>query len=292
MRADRLRLLAALKLAGFLVLPILPLAIWSFAHGWRFPELLPQTWSLKAWSLAVDARSGVLHSFAVTTGIALATTLLAALGRRPRRARLGALSVPGQETGDAPPPRSGLSARHCSGLRSAPHLPASRAGRVQRLSLLLFSFSSAGRNDLTGALALLYILPGLLILFLTARQITRAGCGPCRRLAAMTTLVLDDLRKSYSGIGPAALHGLSLAFTSGSLTALPGPSGSGKTTTMKLIAGLTPPIPGTVPSAPRPCRQTCPRVRGFWPSGSRPSALVRGRTCRPRGSSRWSFWAA
>lgn len=54
----------------------------------------------------------------------------------------------------------------------------------------------------------------------------------------MTALVLDDLRKSYSGTGPAALHGVDLAVASGSLTALLGPSGSGKTTTMKLIAGL------------------------------------------------------
>ena len=45
-------------------------------------------------------------------------------------------------------------------------------GRVQTLPLLLFSFASAGRNDVTAAIALLYILPGLLILALTARFVT------------------------------------------------------------------------------------------------------------------------
>jgi putative spermidine/putrescine transport system permease protein len=45
-------------------------------------------------------------------------------------------------------------------------------GRVQTLPLLLFSFASAGRNDITAAVALLYILPGLLILAVTARRIT------------------------------------------------------------------------------------------------------------------------
>jgi putative spermidine/putrescine transport system permease protein len=37
---------------------------------------------------------------------------------------------------------------------------------------LLFSSASAGRNDLTGAIALLTILPGLVILLLTARHLT------------------------------------------------------------------------------------------------------------------------
>jgi len=45
-------------------------------------------------------------------------------------------------------------------------------GRVQTLPLLLFSFASAGRNDVTAAIALLYILPGLLILSVTARFVT------------------------------------------------------------------------------------------------------------------------
>jgi putative spermidine/putrescine transport system permease protein len=45
-------------------------------------------------------------------------------------------------------------------------------GRVQTLPLTLFAYASAGRNDLAGAIAILYILPGVLILFVTARRVT------------------------------------------------------------------------------------------------------------------------
>lgn len=55
-------------------------------------------------------------------------------------------------------------------------------GRVQTLPLLLFSFASAGRNDITAAIALLYILPGLLVLAVTARRITGRGAALTERL--------------------------------------------------------------------------------------------------------------
>lgn len=261
MRIDALRLFAAVALVGFLVLPILPLAIWSFAHGWRFPDLLPQTWSLKAWSHALEARSGVLHSLAVTTAIALAATTLAALvgvpagralGRYQFRGkaivtllllapaflpgiavvfglhgiflRLGLVgTVPGvilahlipvlpymvlvmaavfsRLDPDFEAQARSLGATPWQAFRSVT-LPtilpglmtaalfsflvswsqylltlAIGGGRVQTLPLLLFSFSSAGRNDITGAIALLYILPGLVVILLTARQVTGRGAS-------------------------------------------------------------------------------------------------------------------
>lgn len=261
MRPDRLRLLAALSLTGFLILPILPLAVWSFAHGWRFPDLLPQVWSLKAWSHALDPGSGVLHSLGVTTGIALATTLLAALVGIPAGRALGQYRFRGKGLVTllllAPAFLPGIAVvfgLHGIFLRLGlvgtvpgvilahliPVLPymvlvmaavfsrldpdfeaqarclgatpwqtfrtvtlpailpglmiaalfaflvswsqylltlAIGGGRVQTLPLLLFSFSSAGRNDVTGAIALLYILPGLLVILLTARHITGRGAS-------------------------------------------------------------------------------------------------------------------
>ncbi|WP_137110425.1 ABC transporter ATP-binding protein [Rhodobacter sp. SY28-1] len=78
----------------------------------------------------------------------------------------------------------------------------------------------------------------------------------------MTALVLDQLRKSYAVAGQAALHGLSLAVESGSLTALLGPSGSGKTTTMKLIAGLIAPDSGDIRLGDRSIRDLPPERRG------------------------------
>ncbi len=78
----------------------------------------------------------------------------------------------------------------------------------------------------------------------------------------MTALVLDQVRKSYSGRGQATLHGLTLAVESGSLTALLGPSGSGKTTTLKLIAGLIAPESGDIRLGERSIRDLPPERRG------------------------------
>ena len=266
MRAERWRLIAGVALAGWLILPFLPLAIWSFAHGWRFPDLLPQELSSHAWAYALSARAGVLGSFALTAGIALATTCLAALigvpaGRAlalyqfrgkglvtllllapailPSLAvvfglhgvflRLGltgtvsgvilAHLVPvlpymtlvmaavfsGFDTDFEAQARS-LGATSFQTFRNVTFpaiLPglltgglfaflvswsqylltlAIGGGRVQTLPLLLFSQSSAGRNDLTAAIALLYILPGLLILIVTARQVTGRGAALARGL--------------------------------------------------------------------------------------------------------------
>lgn len=250
------RSLAGLALASWLVLPILPLVVWSAAHGWRFPDLLPQDWSGKAWAVALSPTSGVIYSFATTTLIAAATTLLAALIGLPAGRALGLYrfrgkglvtllllapailpglavvfglhglflrlgltgSIPGVilahlipvlpymtlimaavfsrfDTAYEDQARS-LGATPFQTFRSVT-LPAILpglltgalfaflvswsqylltlaigGGRVQTLPLLLFSFASAGRNDVTAAIALLYILPGLLILAVTARVIT------------------------------------------------------------------------------------------------------------------------
>lgn len=250
------RTIAGLALAGFLLLPVLPLIIWSFAHGWRFPDLLPQAWTLRPWTYALSPGSGVLQSFAVTTFIATATTLLAALIGVPAGRALGLHRFRGKAlvtllllapallpglavvfglhglflrlglTGTIPgvilahlipvlpymtlimaavfarfDPAFEAQARTlgASPLQTfrAVTLPAILpglltgalfaflvswsqylltlaigGGRVQTLPLLLFSFASAGRNDMTSAIAILYILPGLLVLGLTAHHIT------------------------------------------------------------------------------------------------------------------------
>jgi putative spermidine/putrescine transport system permease protein len=261
MRADWLRTLAGIVLAGWLVLPFVPLVVWSFAHGWRFPDLLPREVSTKAWAYALSPASGVLQSFGLTAFIALATTLLAALVGIPAGRALGLYRFRGKALvtllllAPALLPslavvfglhgillRLGLSGT-VSGVILAhliPVLPymtlimaavfsrfdpdfeaqarllgatpwqtfrtvtlpailpglltgalfaflvswsqylltlAIGGGRVQTLPLLLFSFASAGRNDITAAIALLYILPGLLILIVTGRQITGRGIG-------------------------------------------------------------------------------------------------------------------
>ena len=248
--------LAGLALASWLVLPILPLVVWSAAHGWRFPDLLPQDWTGKAWAYAVSPASGILSSFAITTLIATATTLLAAVIGVPAGRALGLYRFRGKGLVTllllAPAILPGLAVvfgLHGLFLRLGltgsilgvilahliPVLPymvlimaavfsrfdtayedqarslgatpfqtfravtlpailpglmtgalfaflvswsqylltlAIGGGRVQTLPLLLFSFASAGRNDVTAAIALLYILPGVLILAVTARFVT------------------------------------------------------------------------------------------------------------------------
>lgn len=256
MRGDWGRTLAALALAGFMVLPLLPLAVWSFADGWRFPELLPQQLSLDAWSIAFSGRSGVLESFVLTTLIAGETTCIALLIGLPAGRALGLyrfrgkvlvtlllvgpailpgialvfglhgiflrLGLAGTVTGvvlahlvpvlpytvlvlaavfarfdpayEDQARSLGASPLQClirvtlpaiwPGLLTAGLFAflvswsqylltlAVGGGRVQTLPLLLFSSASAGRNDVTSAIALLYILPGVVVLALATRQIT------------------------------------------------------------------------------------------------------------------------
>lgn len=256
MAASRWHTLVGALVALCLVLPLVPLAVWSVAHGWRFPDLLPREGSLNAWSYAFSAPSGVLASLWVTCGIAVATTALATLVGLPAGRALGLHAFRGKRlvlllllapalvpaiaiapglhgiflrlglTGGAP----GVILAHliptlpymvlilaavfarfdtahedqARSLGARPWqvwwhvtLPAIRpglmvaclfaflvswsqylltlvigGGRVQTLPLTLYSFASAGRNDVTGAIALIYILPGLVVLALTARQLS------------------------------------------------------------------------------------------------------------------------
>ena len=251
-----LRRMAAIVLISWLVLPLVPLAIWSFARGWTFPNLLPQNWTLQPWAFALSPQSGVLHSLWLTTGIALAATALSVLLGVPAGRALGQYKFRGKTLIEliilAPFIMPGIAV--AMGLQSVfiglhlnntvtgvvlvhliPTLPymvlvmsgifaaydplvedqarslgaspgqvfrhitlpailpgiivgamftflvswsqyiltlVIGGGRVQTLPLLLFQFATSGRNDITGAIGMIYILPGVLILILTARHLT------------------------------------------------------------------------------------------------------------------------
>lgn len=248
--------LSGAMLAVWLILPLLPLLVWSFARGWRFPDLLPREWSLQAWDVALSSRSGVLESLGVTVLVAALSTGLAILVGVPAGRALGLhrfrgkgivelmilapIIVPGIAIAlglHAVFIRLGLTntlagvvlvhliptlpymtlvmagifANHdpafeqqarslgASPLQTFRHvtLPAILpgivvgglfaflvswsqyvltlvigGGRVITLPLLLYNYASAGRNDITGAIAIVYVLPGLLVLLLTARYLT------------------------------------------------------------------------------------------------------------------------
>ena len=267
MPRNALSVLGGAVLVLWLVLPLVPLAIWSVAHGWRFPDLLPRSLGLQAWAYAVSDTSGVLASLTLTTAIALATTGLAAIigipaGRalglydfRGKRAvelillapaivpgiavvlglhgvflRLGlAGTVPGVILAHLIPTlpymtlvMAGVFANFDTAFEDqARSLGASPAqvfrhvtlpgilpgvmagalfafliswsqyiltlviggGRVQTLPLILFSFATSGRNDVTGAIAMIYILPGVAVLALTTRHLTGRSTALARGVA-------------------------------------------------------------------------------------------------------------
>lgn len=254
-----LLVLSGALLILWLILPLVPMLIWSFARGWRFPDLLPQQWSGQAWGYALSERSGVLESLGVTVLIAVLATALSILVGVPAGRALGLYRFRGKGLVEililAPVIVPGLAV--ALGLHSVfihlgltntlagvvlvhlvptlPYMtlvmagifanydPAFEAqarslgasafqtfrhvtlpailpgilvgglfaflvswsqyvltlliggGRVITLPLLLFNFASAGRNDITGAIGVIYILPGLLILLFTARHLTGAN---------------------------------------------------------------------------------------------------------------------
>lgn len=259
MRAETLRLLAGLTLALAMILPLLPLALWSVAHGWRFPALLPQAWSLRAWGTALSGE--VLGSLGLTLGIAAATTALAALIGLPAGRALGLHAFRGKRavfllllvpavlpgialvlglhdlflrlglTGTTPgvilahlvpvlpymvlvmaSVFAGFDTRIEAQARSLGAGPircflhvtlpavlpglltgalfaflvswsqylltlAIGGGRVQTLPLVLYAQVAAGRNDVAGAIAVLYALPGIILLLLATARITGRDLG-------------------------------------------------------------------------------------------------------------------
>jgi putative spermidine/putrescine transport system permease protein len=251
-----LRTLAGIALILWLVLPLVPLAIWSLARGWRFPALLPVDWTMQGWDYALSPTSGVLDSLALSLWIAFCATALStligvpagrALGQYRFRGKgvvemilLAPVIVPGiavalgihgvflsfglantvggvilahliptlpymtlvmagvfatQDTAFEQQARSlGASAlqtfRHVTLPAVLPGLVVGAmfaflvswsqyaltlvigGGRVVSLPLLLFNFATSGRNDIAGAIAMIYILPGLVVVALTARHLS------------------------------------------------------------------------------------------------------------------------
>lgn len=253
------RLLHRLAVWGLilgLIAPLLPLIIWSFARGWRFPDLLPQAWSGRAWAYALSDISGVLDSLALTVFIALTVTLISAVIGVPAGRALGLHQFRGKRMVEAivlaplivpalavalglhgvfiglgltggiggviivhlipvlpymilimagifanfdPAYESQARSLGASPVQIFIHvtLPAIfpglmvamlfaflvswsqyiltlmiGGGRVITLPLVLFNFATSGRNDIAGAIAVIYILPAILILALTARRVT------------------------------------------------------------------------------------------------------------------------
>lgn len=253
-------------LVTWLVLPIIPLFIWSFARGWFFPHVLPTQWSLKTWGYVFSDTAGVIASLADTILIALGSTALAVLLGVPAGRALGLYKFRGKALVEililAPAIVPGIAvvlgihvvfikyglANTLGGVMLVhliPILPymvlvmagvfASYSldleeqartlgaspwrvcwhvmlpivmpgvivgalfafiiswsqyiltlliggGQIVTLPLLLFNFATAGRNDIAGAISVLYIIPGVLVLLLSAKHLTgQSGLGGVRQ---------------------------------------------------------------------------------------------------------------
>jgi putative spermidine/putrescine transport system permease protein len=75
-------------LAG-VIAPLVPLVIWSFAHRWFFPALLPTEWSWRAWAYVASPASQVGKAMANSLTTALAVTVLALVIGLPAGRALG-----------------------------------------------------------------------------------------------------------------------------------------------------------------------------------------------------------
>ena len=76
-------------LLAFLVSPMIPLFLWSIAHRWYYPDLLPSEYSLRAWAAVFSPTNDVLAAAWDTTLIALFVTALAILVGVPAGRALG-----------------------------------------------------------------------------------------------------------------------------------------------------------------------------------------------------------
>jgi len=61
------------------LLPLLPLLVWSVSGQWQFPDLAPRTLSLRGFEPLLDPHADVARGLLTSTGIAVAVSLLACL---------------------------------------------------------------------------------------------------------------------------------------------------------------------------------------------------------------------
>ncbi len=66
-----------LGIAVGVVLPVLPLFVWSFSHNWWFPSLWPTKYAMRAWDYVTSPASGVINALKNSLIISVAVTVLA-----------------------------------------------------------------------------------------------------------------------------------------------------------------------------------------------------------------------
>jgi putative spermidine/putrescine transport system permease protein len=87
---------AAVVLVALLSLPFVPLLLASGAEGYFFPQLLPEVWSTRAWSIVLARDGQAWAAMRDTVVVAVAVTVLSLLVAVPAGRVLGTLRVPGR----------------------------------------------------------------------------------------------------------------------------------------------------------------------------------------------------
>lgn len=85
----RLRLLLLLAIAAWTLLPLLPLPLWSLSGGWRWPDLLPQEWSGRAWLYVLSPTARALPALVASVLLASVVTALSLVAGVPAALALG-----------------------------------------------------------------------------------------------------------------------------------------------------------------------------------------------------------
>ncbi|MCP5099212.1 MAG: ABC transporter permease subunit [Chloroflexi bacterium] len=80
----------------WLILPLIPLVIWSFAFRWPFPLLWPESWSMRAWELAFSESTGVLSAIWDSLVIATIVTVVSVIISIPAGRGLGMYNFKGK----------------------------------------------------------------------------------------------------------------------------------------------------------------------------------------------------
>lgn len=88
-RSTILRWIGITGLISFLVLPMVPLAVWSISFRWFYPDIIPSEFSGRAWSSVFSSTNDVFGAAWDTTVVALIVTVLSILIGVPAGRALG-----------------------------------------------------------------------------------------------------------------------------------------------------------------------------------------------------------
>lgn len=84
-----MRKIAIILISIAVVLPLVPILIWSFAFRWYFPDLLPSEWGVKAWQYLLSPQAQTGQAFWNSSLVALAVSLISVIISLPAGRALG-----------------------------------------------------------------------------------------------------------------------------------------------------------------------------------------------------------